>query len=162
MKAIVFLWAALVLAGCATSPEQPAWIPPIQQARATFLWKHAGGTLAGEAEITSDAAGNVAIRLTKSLPSPLLELTSLSQGTFRASGPLSGGGWSGESTRAPNRFALWTALAAAWRGSQLAKDGRQEVHTASYRAAVWKESGTIRELSVSSSDNGEVIRFVFR
>jgi hypothetical protein len=162
MRSLICLFAGLILAGCATPPRSLPWVPPIQQARAGFLWKHSGGTLAGEAEVTSDAAGNVAIRLTKSLPSPLLELSALSQGTFRATGPIAGGGWSGEASRAPSRFALWTALAAAWRGAERAKDGRQEVHTATYRAAVWKESGTLRELSVSSSDNGEVIRFVFR
>lgn len=162
MKSILCFLTALALAGCASTPEPSPWVPPVQQARAAFLWKHSGGTLAGEAEITSDSAGNVEIRLRKALPSPLLEFTSLARGTFRASGPLAAGGWSGETERAPARFALWTALAAAWRGSQIAKDGRQEVHTATYRAAVWKESGAIRELSVSSSDNGEVIRFVFR
>jgi len=64
--------------------------------------------------------------------------------------------------RAPARFALWPALADAWRGTRPAKDGQQEVHTATYRAAVWKDSGKLRELSVISADNGEVIRLVFR
>jgi len=156
------LFAILCLSGCASGPSADLWSPPLQNASAGFLWKHVGGTLAGDADITSDAAGNVGIRLTKSLPSPLLEFTSLANGHFYASGPLSGGGWSGDASRAPVRFALWTALAAAWRGSQPAKDGRQEVHTDTYRAALWKEGGRIRELSVSSTDNGEVIRLVFR
>jgi len=156
------LFAALLLAGCASGPSPDVWSPPIQNARAGFLWKHSGGTLAGDADITSDASGNVGIRLTKSLPAPLLELTSLASGRFYASGPLAGGGWSGEASRAPVRFALWTALAAAWKGAQPAKDGRQEVHTDTYRAALSKEAGRVRELSVSSTDNGEVIRLVFR
>jgi hypothetical protein len=101
------------------------------------------------------------MRLTKSLPKPMLEITSMTDGKFAASGPLAGGGWSGDASRAPLRFSLWTALTAAWRGAHSARDGRQEVHTDSYRAAVWKEAGRIRELSVSSSDNGEVIRLVF-
>lgn len=152
----------LLLAGCATQPDAVNWTPPIQNSRATFLWKHRGGTLAGEADITNDVRGNVLVRLTKDLPKPLLEITSMTDGQFSATGPLAGGGWSGDASRAPVRFSLWTALAAAWRGAYPARDGRQEVHTDSYRAAVWKESGRIRELSVSSSDNGEVIRLVFR
>jgi hypothetical protein len=152
----------LLLAGCASQPDAVNWTPPIQNSRATFLWKHRGGTLAGEADITNDVRGNVEIRLTKDLPKPLLEITSMTGGHFSSTGPLAGGGWSGDASRAPVRFSLWTALAAAWRGAYPARDGRQEVHTDSYRAAVWKESGRIRELSVSSSDNGEVIRLVFR
>lgn len=152
----------LLLAGCASQPDAVNWTPPIQNSRATFLWKHRGGTLAGEADITNDVRGNVAIRLTKDLPKPLLEITSMTDGHFSATGPLAGGGWSGDASRSPVRFSLWTALAAAWRGAYPARDGRQEVHTDGYRAAVWKESGRIRELSVSSSDNGEVIRLVFR
>jgi hypothetical protein len=152
----------LLLAGCASQPDAVNWTPPIQNSRATFLWKHRSGTLAGEADITNDVRGNVVARLTKDLPKPLLEITSMTDGHFSATGPLAGGGWSGDASRAPVRFSLWTALTAAWRGAYPARDGRQEVHTDSYRAAVWKESGRIRELSVSSSDNGEVIRLVFR
>jgi hypothetical protein len=160
MKKLLFL--VLLLAGCASQPDATRWTPPLQNSRASFLWKHRGGSLAGDADITNDVRGNVAIRLTKDLPKPLLEITSMADGKFTAAGPLAGGGWSGDASRAPLRFSLWTALAAAWRGSHPARDGRQEVHTDSYRAAVWKESGRIRELSVSSNDNGEVIRLVFR
>lgn len=159
MKKLLLL---LLLAGCASQPDITGWTPPLQNSRATFLWKHAGGTLAGEVDITGDVRGNVVMRLTKGLPTPLLEFTSMTDGKFHASGPMAGGGWSGDASRAPVRFALWTALAAAWRGAHPARDGRQEVHTATYRAAVWKEAGRINELSVSSTDNGEVIRLVFR
>lgn len=158
----LLLALTLCLAACASRPDIADWTPPIQNSRATFLWKHRGGTLAGDADITNDIRGDMVIRLTKDLPKPLLEITSMADGRFSAEGPLAGGGWSGDASRAPVRFSLWTALAAAWRGSFPARDGRQEVHTDSYRAAVWKESGRTRELSVSSSDNGEVIRLVFR
>ncbi len=158
----LLLAACLCLGACASRPDPVAWTPPLQNSRAAFLWKHAGGSLAGDAEITNDVRGNVHLRLTKDLPRPLLEITSMTDGKFRASGPLAGGGWSGDASRAPMRFSLWTALPAAWRGAHPARDGRQEVHTDSYRAAVWKEAGRIRELSVSSADNGEVIRLVFR
>lgn len=137
-------------------------MPPLENSRAAFLWKQPGGSLAGDADLTSDARGNFRIRLTRSVPSPLLDCTSMADGYFRASGPLAGGGWTGDVSRAPARFALWPALADAWRGTRPAKDGRQEVHTATYRAAVWKDSGKLRELSVISADNGEVIRLVFR
>ena len=157
-----FLLSLLLLAGCAAGPDPDAWTPPIKTARAAFLWSHTGGDLAGDADITGDVRDNVSVRLTKNLPAPVLDLNSMGDGKFYASGPMAGGGWSGAADRAPQRFALWTALAAAWRGAQTAKDGRQEVHTATYRAAVWKEAGKIKELSVSSSDNGEVIRLVFR
>ena len=156
------LLLSLLLAGCATQIDTADWTPPLQNSRASFLWKHTGGVLAGDAAITSDVRGNVVMRLTKNLPAPLLEFTSMTDGKFHASGPMAGGGWSGDASRAPTRFALWTALAAAWRGAHSARDGRQEVHTATYRAAVWKEAGRINELSVSSTDNGEVIRLVFR
>ncbi len=99
------------------------------------------------------------MRLTKNRP--LLEIASLVDGRFSAAGPLAAGQWSGDAALAPIRFSLWTALAAAWRGAHSARDGRQEVHTASYRAVVWKENGRIRELSVSSTDTGEVVRLVF-
>ncbi len=158
----LLLASALFLCACASSPEPVVWSPPIQNSLASFLWKHSGGSLAGTAEITNDIRGNLVIRLTKDLPRPLLEITSMTDGVFSTSGPLAGGGWSGDASRAPARFSLWTALAAAWRGAYPARDGRQEVHTDSYRAAVWKEAGRIKELSVSSSDNGEVIRLVFR
>jgi hypothetical protein len=154
------LLLALLLVGCASRPE--GLTPPVQISRAAFLWNRAGGALAGDADLTGDARGNLLIRLTKSLPSPLLECTSMTNGKFHAEGPLAGGAWSGDAPRAPVRLALWTALAAAWRDAQPAKDGREEIHTASYRAAVWKDSGKINELSVSSNDNGEVIRLVFR
>lgn len=157
----LLLATVLLLGACASQPDLANWTPPVQNSRASFLWKHIGGSLAGEADLTNDVRGNVIIRLTKDLPRPLLEITSMTDGKFYASGPLAGGGWAGEATRAPVRFSLWTALAAAWRGASPARDGRQEVHTDSYRAAVWKEAGRIRELSVSSSDNGEVIRLVF-
>jgi hypothetical protein len=157
----LLLALVLCLAACASSPDLSDWTPPIQNSRASFLWKHQGGSLAGEADITNDVRGDMSLRLTKDLPKPLLEITSMTDGRFSASGPLAGGGWSGDASRAPLRFSLWTALAAAWRGSFPARDGRQEVHTDSYRAAVWKEAGRIRELSVSSNDNGEVIRLVF-
>ncbi|MFA7344488.1 MAG: hypothetical protein WC003_09300 [Terrimicrobiaceae bacterium] len=152
----------LCLGACASVPGPVAWTPPVQNSRATFLWKHRSGCLAGDADITNDICGNMVLRLTKDLPKPLLEITSMTDGHFSALGPLAGGGWSGDASRSPVRFSLWTALAAAWRGACPARDGRQEVHTDSYRAAVWKDSGRIRELSVSSSDNGEVIRLVFR
>lgn len=158
----LLLATVLSLSACASGPEPSAWVPPLQNSRASFLWTHPGGSLAGSAEITNDVVGNVSIRLTKNLPRPLLEITSLLGGRFYAEGPLAGGGWSGPADRAPVRFSLWTALAAAWRGAHPARDGRQEVHTATYRAAVWKENGRIRELSVSSTDNGEVIRLVFQ
>jgi len=158
----VLLAFTLCLAACASRPDLADWTPPIQNSRADFLWKHRGGSLAGEADITNDIRGDMSIRLTKELPKPLLEITSMTDGRFSAEGPLAGGGWSGDASRAPARFSLWTALAAAWRGAYPARDGRQEVHTDSYRAAVWKEGGRIRELSVSSNDNGEVIRLVFR
>jgi len=150
---------ALALTGCASGPDPASWTPPIQHSRATFVWNHPGGTLAGKADITNDIGGNVEIRL--STERPMLDIASLTDGRFSASGPLSGGGWAGHADRAPIRFRLWTSLTSAWRGAHPARDGRQEVHTDSYRAAVWKESGCIRELSVSSSDNGEVIRLVF-
>lgn len=156
------LAACLCLGACASGPEPVVWTPPMQNSLASFLWNHSGGSLAGTAEITNDVRGNLVIRLTKDLPRPLLEITSMTDGKFSTSGPLAGGGWSGDASRAPERFSLWTALAAAWRGAYPARDGRQEVHTDSYRAAVWKEGGRIKELSVSSSDNGEVIRLVFR
>ncbi|MEI8310287.1 MAG: hypothetical protein WCH98_05985 [Verrucomicrobiota bacterium] len=159
----IFLLAfTLCLAACASRPDLSDWTPPIQNSHAAFLWKHRGGSLAGEADITNDIRGDMSIRLTKELPKPLLEITSMTDGRFSAEGPLAGGGWSGDASRAPARFSLWTALAAAWRGAYPARDGRQEVHTDSYRAAVWKDAGRIRELSVSSNDNGEVIRLVFR
>lgn len=161
MKKLLLAFS-LCLAACASHPDPTTWTPPLQNSRAGFLWKHSGGSLAGDATITNDVRGNVVIRLTKDLPKPLLEITSMTDGKFTASGPLAGGGWSGDASRAPIRFSLWTALASAWRGAHPARDGRQEVHTDTYRAAVWKESGRIRELSVSSSDNGEVIRLVFR
>lgn len=137
------------------------WVEPVHSQRATFLWRHPGGTVAGEAVITYDIAGNVMIRLTKGLPRPVLEVVSTREGRFSASGPFAGGGWTGDAARIPLRYALWQALAEAWRGSIPARDGRQEVHTASYRAAVWKDGGRIRELAVSSLDNGELIRLVF-
>jgi len=154
------LLVAFLLAGCVSPPS--TLMSPVQISRAAFLWKQTGGTLAGEAEMTADVRGNLLIRLTKGLPPPLLEYTSLTDGKFRVSGPLAGGTWSGDACRAPIRLALWTALAAAWRDATPAKDGRQEVHTATYRAAVWKDAGKIKGLSVSSTDNGEVIRLVFR
>jgi len=117
--------------------------------------------MSGDAIMTYDMAGNVMVRLLKNVPQPLLETTSTSDGRFFASGPMAAGGWSGRASNVPLRFSLWNAIAEAWRGSLSARDGRQEVHTASYRAAVWKENGRIRELSVSSTDNGEVIRLVF-
>lgn len=157
----LLLATALGLVACSSHPEFSEWTPPLQSSRATFLWKHGSGLLAGEAGITNDVRGNMVLRLTKDLPKPLLEITSMTDGRFSAEGPLAGGGWSGDPSRAPMRFSLWTALAAAWRGACSARDGRQEVHTDSYRAAVWKESGRIREISVSSNDNGEVIRLVF-
>jgi hypothetical protein len=159
---ILLLAAALILAACASRPDLSEWTPPLQNSRATFLWKHRNGSLSGEAEITNDVRGNMSLRLTKDLPKPLLEITSMTDARFSADGPLAGGGWSGIPSHAPARFSLWTALAAAWRGAYPARDGRQEVHTDSYRAAVWKDAGRIRELSVSSNDNGEVIRLVFR
>ncbi|MEI6491200.1 MAG: hypothetical protein WCO94_01535 [Verrucomicrobiota bacterium] len=158
----LLLGIALCLASCASRPDLSDWTPPVQHSRAAFLWKHQGGSLAGEADITNDVRGDMSLRLTKELPKPLLEITSMTDGRFSAEGPLAGGGWSGDASRAPARFSLWTALAAAWRGAYPARDGRQEVHTDSYRAAVWKDSGRIRELSVSSNDNGEVIRLDFR
>ncbi len=137
------------------------WIEPVHTQRASFLWRHPGGTVAGEALITYDISGNVLIRLTKGLPRPVLEVVSTSTGEFSASGPFAGRGWSGPASRVPLRHALWQALAEAWRGAIPARDGRQEVHAASYRAAVWKDGGKIRELAVSSTDNGELIRLVF-
>ncbi len=157
----LLLALSLSLVACASAPDSAKWMPPLQNSQAGFLWKHSGGALAGEALITNDVAGNVTIHLTKGLPKPLLEITSLTDGKFFASGPLAGGGWSGDASRAPLRFRLWTALTSAWRGAHPARDGRQEVHTDAYRAAVWKEAGRIRELSVSSTDNGEVIRLVW-
>ena len=156
----ILLALALCLAACASRPDLADWTPPVQHSHASFLWKHLGGSLAGEADITNDIRGNVVIRLTKDLP--LLEITSMTDGRFAADGPLAGGGWSGDASRTPQRFSLWTSLAAAWRGAHPARDGRQAVQTDTYRAAVWKDAGRIRELSVSSSDNGEVIRLVFR
>ena len=150
----------LCLAACASRPDLADWTPPVQHSRASFLWKHRGGSLAGEADITKDVRGDVVIRLTKNLP--LLEITSMADGRFAADGPLAGGGWSGDASRAPQRFGLWTSLAAAWRGAHPARDGRQEIQADTFRAAVWKEAGRIRELTVSSGDNGEVIRLVFR
>ena len=158
----LLLAISLCLGACASSPDLAGWTPPVQNSRASFLWKHRGGSLAGEADITNDVRGNVVIRLTKDLPKPLLEITSMTDGQFSAEGPLAGGGWSGDASRAPARFRLWTSLAAAWRGAYPARDGRQEVRTDSCRAAVWKEAGRIRELSVSSDDNQEDIRLVFR
>lgn len=154
------LLLALLLAGCASRPEVLA--PPVQTSHATFLWRHAGGTLAGDADLTEDACGNLRIRLTHDLPPPLLECASGTNGKFSAAGPLAGGSWSGDVSLAPVRLAVWTALAAAWKDARPAKDGRQEVHTAAYRAAAWKDGGKIRELSVSSTDNGDVVRLVFR
>lgn len=158
----LLLAATLCLGGCVSRQDAVNWTPPLQNSRAAFLWNHPGGSLAGDADITNDGGGNVVILLTKSLPKPLLEITSMTGGKFAVRGPLVGGGWSGEASRAPLRFSLWTSLSAAWRGALSARDGRQEVHTDSYRAAVWNEAGRIRELSVSSTDNGEVIRLVFR
>lgn len=152
----------LLLAGCASGPDPVSWTQPVRSEQAAFLWKHSGGSLAGNATILSDSTGNVMIQLNKNLPQPLLELTSTRVGQFSATGPLAGGGWSGDASNAPLRFSLWTALAAAWRGAQPANEGRQEVHTSAYRAAMWKQGGRLRELSVSSSDNGEVVRLVFR
>jgi hypothetical protein len=158
----ILLAIALCLGACASRPDLADWTPPVQNSRASYLWKHRGGSLAGEAEITNDVRGNVVIRLTKDLPKPVLEITSMTDGRFAADGPLAGGGWSGDASRAPQRFGLWTSLAAAWRGAHPARDGQQEVQADTYRAAVWKEGGRIREVSVSSVDNGEVIRLVFR
>ena len=152
---------ALCLGACASRPDLADWTPPIQNSRASFLWKHSGGSLAGEADFTNDVRGNVVIRLTKDLPKPLLEITSMTDGQFAAAGPLAGGGWSGDASRAPLRFSLWTALVTAWRDAHPARVGRQEVRTDTCRAAVWKEAGRIRELSVSSGDNAEVIRLDF-
>lgn len=159
---LAILLLGLVLTGCATRGPLVDWVEPVHSRPAAFLWKHAGGTLTGDAVITADISGNVAIRLSKNLPKPLLETLSTRDGHFEASGPLAGGGWSGRVDRIPLRFSLWQALAEAWRGAVPARDGRQEVHTASYRAAVWKDNGRIRELSVSSTDNGEMVRLVFR
>ncbi len=156
------LLLALALAGCSSTTSAPRWIEPVHTQNAAFLWKHSGGTLMGDASITYDLSGHVMIRLSKNLPSPLLETVSTAQGQFSASGPLSGGGWTGPANRVPVRFSLWQALSEAWRGAIPARDGRQEVHTSSYRAAVWKENGRVRELSVSSTDNGEMVRLVFR
>lgn len=156
------LFLALFLASCASAPDQSSWVAPIHSQNAAFLWTHSGGSMSGQAVITYDISGNVMIRLLKDLPKPLLETTSTRDGRFFASGPMSGGGWSGRADRVPVRFSLWSALAEAWRGAIPARDGPQEVHTATYRAAVLKDAGRVRELSVSSSDNGEVIRLVFR
>lgn len=157
----ILIACALCLTACSSVPDSVDWTPPIQNSRASFLWKHTGGSLAGDADITNDVRGNAVIRLTKDLPKPLLEITSMTDGHFSATGPLAGGTWSGDASRAPLRIRLWTSLAAAWRGAHAARDGRQEVQTDTYRAAVWKEAGRIREITVSSSDNNEVIRLVF-
>jgi hypothetical protein len=135
----------------------------MENARAGFLWKHGGENFAGDAEIASDACGNILIRLTEA-PSlrMLLEITSRTDGTFRATGPLVSRGWSGRVDNVPLPLGLWAALAAAWRDVRGAAEGSQEFHTDVYRAAVRKKSGHVRELSVSSRDNGEVIHLVFR
>lgn len=150
----------LMVASCASVAGASEWVEPVHNQSATFLWEHTGGKLSGTAVITYDFAGNVMIRLLKNVPKPLLETTSTRDGRFFARGPLAGGGWSGNADRVPLRFSLWKALAEAWRGAIDARDGPQEVHTQTYRAAVMKESGRVRELSVSSTDNGEVIRLV--
>lgn len=152
----------LLLAACAgPRASAPAWVEPVTAKRAAFLWKHAGGTLSGDALVTYDQAGNVAVRLMKNLPRPLLEVSSANSGGFSADGPLAGRAWSGDPERAPVRLRLWTAVCQAWRAALPARDGQQEVHTAAFRAAVWKENGRLRELTVSSTDNGELIRLVF-
>lgn len=134
----------------------------MENARAGFLWKRGAGRLAGDAEITSDARGNVRIRFTKTSSSgPLLEITSTTDGNFRATAPEAPGSWSGQADNVPLHLSLWAALAPAWRDALAAPEGRQEIHAAAYRAAIRKESGRVRELCVSSSDNGEVIRLVF-
>jgi opacity protein-like surface antigen len=154
------LAAALCLSACAVSPNSAEWVQPVHNQNAIFLWKHSGGSLSGKVVITYDISGNVMIRILKDLPKPLLEITSTRDGKFFATGPLSGGGWSGTGDRVPVRFSLWKAVAEAWRGAIPARDGAQEVHTQTYRAAISKVAGRVRELSVSSSDNGEVIRLV--
>lgn len=158
----IFFGLVLFLEACAFIPEPTRWTPPITNAQAAFLWQHGDGSLVGDAIITSDARGNVMIRLTKNLPRPLLKITVTADGKCIATGAISAGGWSGDVARAPVRFRLWLALAGAWRGALAAPEGRQEVNAAIYRAAVWKESGRIRELSVSSNDNSEMIRLIFR
>lgn len=158
------LLLCLLLAGCAAQPTDrtvPA-VPaaPLDHSRAGFLWSRAGGSLAGDADIASASDGRFVLRLTKNLPSPVLEFTASPDGKFSVSGPLAGGRWSGGSI--PARFAVWPALAGAWQWARPASDGRQEVHTATYRAAMWKESGKLREITVSSNDSGEVVRLIVR
>ncbi len=144
---------AILLAGCAVRPE--IFTAPLQSSHATFFWKHEGGTLSGDAELTSDAMGNLLLRLSGSRL--LLECRSMADGKFYAAGPLAGGTWSGEASQTPLRLTLWTAMAAAWRDAQAAKEGCQEVHTATYSAAIRRISGKILEITVKSADNGEVI-----
>ena len=159
---LLAVFVSVLLSACAVSPNSAQWVQPVHNQAAVFLWKHSGGSPSGNVIITYDISGNVMIRMLKDLPKPLLEVTSTRDGKFLASGPLSGGGWAGTADRVPVRFSLWKAVAEAWRGAIPARDGPQEVHTQTYRAAIWKVGGRIRELSVSSSDNGEVIRLVMQ
>lgn len=162
MKRCPIFFFLLLIVGCASIPSRVIWVPPVVSAQAAFLWKYRGGSLIGEAIITSDSQGNILIRLTKNLPRPLLEVTVTAQGKCHVRGPMSAGGWSGDVSRVPVRFRLWTALAEAWRGARWMPDGHREIHTPTYRAAIWKKSGHVRELSVSSTDSGEVVQLVFR
>jgi hypothetical protein len=155
------LLLCLVLAGCAAQPSaRVAPTAPPDHSRAAFLWSRPGGSIAGDADIASAPDGRFSLRLTKNLPSPLLEFTASPDGKFSVSGPLAGGRWRGSSP--PARLALWPALASAWQWARTASDGRQEAHTATYRAALWKESGKLRELTVSSNDSSEVVRLIVR
>lgn len=157
---VILAAICLILSACATMSPSALWTEPVTVKRAAFLWRHAGGTLSGDAVVTHDQAGNVSIRLLKNLPRPLLEVTSSASGEFFADGPLAGRAWSGSPNRAPDRLSLWTAACEAWRAALSAREGQQEVHTPAFRAAVWKENGSLRELTVSSNDNGQLIRLV--
>jgi len=149
----------LLLGACASAPVP--WTAPVQHTVAGFSWKRGAKSLAGDAEITSDARGNVRIRFTKT-SNPLLEITSTTDGNFRTTAPEAPGNWSGRTDNVPLHLSLWSALAQAWRDALAAPEGFQEIHAAAYRAAIRKESGRVRELSVSSSDTAEVIHLVFR
>jgi hypothetical protein len=158
MKRALPVCFALLIAGCVATRELATFQPDSSE-KALIRWQRKGRSLVYEAVCARARDGSVSVRLYKQSPMPLAEFRLGSANFFEASGRLAGRGWAGLVADAPSAFSTWVWFLTAYQ--RFVEPGSPSLKSETVRVAFTKSGDKLKVLSVSNSENGEVVSAIF-
>jgi hypothetical protein len=158
MKRALAISLTLLMVGCVATHELTAFQADSSE-KALIRWQRKGRSLVYDAVCARARDGSVSVRLYKQTPVPLAEFRLGAAHIFEASGRRAGRGWAGPSADAPPAFSTWLWFLTAYQ--KAAQPGSLSLRSETMRVTSTKSGDTLKVLSVSNSQTGEVVSAIF-